>query len=85
MKTDWSIAKARELYSVAHWGGEYFDVGPDGRLLVRPPAAMSRTFESCEAARIALSHDKEALTDRTLRLERLVQSIAPKLENPARG
>ena len=38
-----------------------------------------------EAARIALSHDKEALTDRTLRLERLVQSIAPKLENPARG
>ena len=38
-----------------------------------------------DAARRALSHDKEALPARTLRLEHLLQRIAPKSHKPARG
>ena len=34
--SDWSVQKARETYSVAHWGGGYFDVSEQGRLVVRP-------------------------------------------------
>ncbi|MCP1676793.1 arginine decarboxylase [Natronocella acetinitrilica] len=36
MTTDWSIAQARRLYNVAHWGGGYFDIGEAGRVVVRP-------------------------------------------------
>ncbi|UCE88495.1 MAG: biosynthetic arginine decarboxylase [Pseudomonadota bacterium] len=33
---DWKIEKARETYSVAHWGGGYVDINSRGRLVVRP-------------------------------------------------
>ena len=32
----WTIDKARETYSLAHWGGGYFDVGDNGHLIARP-------------------------------------------------
>jgi arginine decarboxylase len=37
--TDWTVARARELYSIPHWGGGYFDVDAEGRLNVRPRGA----------------------------------------------
>ena len=36
MSSEWTSEKARELYSVAHWGDGYFDVDTTGRLTVRP-------------------------------------------------
>jgi arginine decarboxylase len=39
-KTDWTVAQARELYSVAHWGGDYFDVDAAGNLTVQPRGAQ---------------------------------------------
>lgn len=36
---DWSIELARKTYSVPHWSEGYFDVGSDGRVLVRPQRA----------------------------------------------
>jgi arginine decarboxylase len=36
MAADWSVQQARETYSVAHWGGGYFDVNDQGHLVVRP-------------------------------------------------
>ena len=35
----WSIDAARKTYSVPHWSDGYFDVGEDGRVLVRPVGA----------------------------------------------
>ena len=32
----WNIEKARETYSLSHWGGDYFDVGENGHLQARP-------------------------------------------------
>ena len=78
MKTDWSIAKARELYSVAHWGGEYFDVGPDGRLLVRPRGAGGTAVPLAEIVEAAqakgqrlplLVRCSDVLADRLARLQ----------------
>ncbi len=34
--TGWNSASASEMYNVRHWGEGYFDVGPNGHLLVRP-------------------------------------------------
>ena len=86
MKTDWSIAKARELYSVAHWGGEYFDVGPDGRLLVRPRGAGGTAVPLAEIVEAAqakgqrlplLVRCSDVLADRLARLQSaFAQSMA---------
>jgi len=35
---NWSSKQSRELYSVAHWGSGFFDVGDNGHVLVRPSA-----------------------------------------------
>ena len=32
----WTAAQARDLYNVEHWGDGYFDVAPNGHLVVRP-------------------------------------------------
>ncbi|MCC5860022.1 MAG: biosynthetic arginine decarboxylase [Ectothiorhodospiraceae bacterium] len=34
--SDWDIEQARALYNTAHWGGGYFDIADDGRVVVRP-------------------------------------------------
>jgi arginine decarboxylase len=34
--SDWSIDRARQTYSVPHWGEGYFDIDAAGRVLVRP-------------------------------------------------
>ncbi|MHB1240130.1 MAG: arginine decarboxylase, partial [Gammaproteobacteria bacterium] len=33
---DWELQDARDTYNIAHWGGDYFDVGEGGRLVARP-------------------------------------------------
>jgi arginine decarboxylase len=35
----WTIDAARTQYAIAHWGENYFDVGDDGGLIVRPRGA----------------------------------------------
>jgi arginine decarboxylase len=32
----WDIQQARDVYNVAHWAGDYFDINADGHLHVRP-------------------------------------------------
>ena len=32
----WSLDRARKTYSIPHWSEGYFDVGDDGRIVVRP-------------------------------------------------
>ena len=34
--TAWSLDQARKTYSIPHWAEGYFDVGGDGRIVVRP-------------------------------------------------
>jgi arginine decarboxylase len=34
--SEWDIQQARDTYNTAHWGGGYFDIGPDGTLLAYP-------------------------------------------------
>jgi arginine decarboxylase len=33
---DWSVQQSADLYGISRWGGDYFDVGPDGNLRARP-------------------------------------------------
>jgi arginine decarboxylase len=35
----WTIDAARNQYAIAHWGENYFDIGDDGGLIVRPRGA----------------------------------------------
>ena len=35
----WTIDAARTQYAIAHWGENYFDIGDDGGLIVRPRGA----------------------------------------------
>jgi arginine decarboxylase len=35
----WTIDAARHQYAIAHWGENYFDIGDDGGLIVRPRGA----------------------------------------------
>ncbi|MGQ0539135.1 MAG: biosynthetic arginine decarboxylase [Gemmatimonadaceae bacterium] len=52
---DWSIEAAKQLYNVDGWGVGFFDVSPDGHMLVRPdPAQPERTIDLLE-----LAHDLE--------------------------
>ena len=32
----WTVEQSAELYGVRHWGAGYFDIAPDGSILVRP-------------------------------------------------
>jgi arginine decarboxylase len=36
MNTSWSTDDARRTYSIANWGEDYFDIGNDGGVTVRP-------------------------------------------------
>jgi len=52
----WSIDAARELYQIGGWGGGFFDISPEGRVVVRPDRARpDRTLDLYE-----LAHDLEA-------------------------
>ena len=37
--SDWTIEQAREAYNLKHWGGGYFDINEQGRLIARPGRA----------------------------------------------
>jgi arginine decarboxylase len=39
MSDTWNIDAARRTWAVTHWGEGYFDVGEDGRVIVRPRGA----------------------------------------------
>jgi len=39
--SDWSLARARQTYSIAHWGEGYFDIADDGGVSVQPNASTS--------------------------------------------
>lgn len=36
--SDWSLARARQTYSITHWGEGYFDIADDGSVSVQPNA-----------------------------------------------
>ncbi|NJK93106.1 MAG: biosynthetic arginine decarboxylase [Blastochloris sp.] len=51
----WSIEQSKDLYSINHWGGDYFGVNPQGNISVTPTpgegAASIDLFEVVEEAR----------------------------------
>jgi len=49
--SDWSIGLARQVWSVQHWSGGYFDISNAGRVVVRPDRDPGR--EPLDLARIA--------------------------------
>ena len=52
----WSIDAARELYQIGGWGAGFFDISPEGRVVVRPDRSRpDRTLDLYE-----LAHDLEA-------------------------
>lgn len=44
MREDWTIADARRMYSIAHWGAGYFDVDASGAVVVRPRRDVDATL-----------------------------------------
>ncbi len=54
--TNWDIDKARRLYSIAHWGGGYFDINADGHLVARPAPANEQAVIDL----YALTHELSA-------------------------
>jgi arginine decarboxylase len=49
---NWSLARARDTYNIAHWGNGYFDVNDRGRVIARPdPRAAHPGIDLHELAR----------------------------------
>ncbi|MGI8560972.1 MAG: arginine decarboxylase [Luteimonas sp.] len=53
--TAWSTDQARKTYSIPHWAEGYFDVGANGRIVVRPAGANGPEIVLSEAVDTALS------------------------------
>ena len=51
----WSIDLARKTYSIAHWADGYFDVGNDGRIVVKPKGADGPQIALAEAVDKAMA------------------------------
>ncbi len=51
----WSIDLARKTYSIAHWADGYFDVGNDGRIVVKPRGADGPQIALAEAVDKAMA------------------------------
>lgn len=51
----WSIDLARKTYSIAHWADGYFDVGSDGRIVVKPKGADGPQIALAEAVDKAMA------------------------------
>ena len=45
--SEWTIEQAQEAYSIAHWSGGYFAVGPQGHLIARPDRNPLRPGIDC--------------------------------------
>ncbi len=54
---NWSAAKAREAYNVAHWGNGYFDVNERGHAVARPDPAAPHEIDLYELTREFAAHD----------------------------
>ncbi|WP_290650935.1 biosynthetic arginine decarboxylase [Aquisalimonas sp.] len=65
---EWSIQQARDLYNTAHWGGGYFDIGADGRVVVHPDGRD-------DSYGIVLTSLAEAIQARGLSLPVLVRFV----------
>ena len=52
--SDWSLARARQTYSIPHWSEGYFDVDGQGRVLVLPRGAGGPSLALPEAVDAAL-------------------------------
>jgi arginine decarboxylase len=44
---DWSVQRSADLYGISRWGGDYFDVGPDGSIRVRPLGSQGPAIDLC--------------------------------------
>ena len=51
----WSLDLARKTYSIPHWADGYFDVGDDGRIVVRPRGKAGPQIALAEAVDRALA------------------------------
>jgi arginine decarboxylase len=76
--TAWTSERARDLYSIAHWGDGYFDVDAAGQLLVRPRGPHSIAIPLAEIVSAAqaqglrlplLVRCSDILADRLARLQ----------------
>lgn len=54
---NWSVAKARETYNVAHWGNGYFDVNDRGHVVVRPDPGAPHAVDLYQLTREFAAHD----------------------------
>ncbi|MDH4275089.1 MAG: biosynthetic arginine decarboxylase, partial [Gammaproteobacteria bacterium] len=48
--TAWNIQQARATYNIEHWGDGYFDVGDQGRVVVRPQFTSGPAVDLYEVA-----------------------------------
>ncbi len=51
----WSLDRARKTYSIPHWSEGYFDVGDDGRVVVRPRGKAGPQIALAQAVDQALA------------------------------
>ena len=76
--SDWTLARARQTYSIAHWSEGYFDVDDQGRVAVLPRGAGGPSLPLPEAVDAALAQGlklplllrfSDILGDRVTRLQ----------------
>jgi len=54
---NWTAAKAREAYNIAHWGNGYFDVNERGHVIVRPDPSREHAIDLYELTREFAAHE----------------------------
>ncbi|KHD11120.1 arginine decarboxylase [Candidatus Thiomargarita nelsonii] len=56
MSTQWDIAQSRTLYNIEHWSDGYFDINPNGEVIVSPIPGQAATVNLHELAQSFAAH-----------------------------
>lgn len=68
-QAEWDIKRAQDTYGIKNWGNGYFDISPDGEVIIKNPKDSS----SVQSSGLSLVEVIEGLRDRDLHMPALLR------------
>jgi arginine decarboxylase len=73
-QAEWDIKRAQDTYGIKNWGNGYFDISPDGEVIIKNPKESSSGQSSLEqSSGLSLVEVIEGLRDRDLHMPALLR------------
>jgi arginine decarboxylase len=73
-RTEWGIECAKDTYGIKNWGNGYFDISPEGEVVIRNPKDSSFSGQASESpSGLSLMKIIEGLRDRDLHMPALLR------------